>query len=39
MNLGDLTGLVEKPLAAVSNLVNTPNSVGRYLPFLPAQSA
>jgi short-subunit dehydrogenase len=33
MNLGDLTGLVEKPLAAVSNLVNTPNSAGRYRPF------
>ncbi|WP_343708533.1 SDR family NAD(P)-dependent oxidoreductase [Mycobacterium sp.] len=33
MNLGDLTGLVEKPLAAVSNLVNTPNAAGRYRPF------
>lgn len=33
MNLGDLTNLVEKPLAAVSNLVNTPNSAGRYRPF------
>ena len=33
MNLGDLTGLVEKPIAAVSNLVNTPNSAGRYRPF------
>jgi short-subunit dehydrogenase len=33
MKLGDLTGLVEKPLAAVSNLVNTPNSAGRYRPF------
>ena len=33
MNLGDLTGLVEKPFAAVSNLVNTPNSAGRYRPF------
>ncbi|OBK40456.1 oxidoreductase [Mycobacterium sp. 1245111.1] len=33
MNLGDLTGLVEKPLAAVSSLVNTPNSAGRYRPF------
>jgi short-subunit dehydrogenase len=33
VNLGDLTGLVEKPLAAVSNLVNTPNSAGRYRPF------
>jgi NAD(P)-dependent dehydrogenase (short-subunit alcohol dehydrogenase family) len=33
MNLGDLTNLVEKPIAAVSNLVNTPNSAGRYRPF------
>jgi short-subunit dehydrogenase len=33
MNLGDLSGLVEKPFAAVSNLVNTPNSAGRYRPF------
>jgi short-subunit dehydrogenase len=33
MNLGDLTSLVEKPIAAVSNLVNTPNSAGRYRPF------
>ena len=33
MNLGDLPGLVEKPFAAVSNLVNTPNSAGRYRPF------
>jgi short-subunit dehydrogenase len=33
MNLGDLTGLVEKPFAAVSSLVNTPNSAGRYRPF------
>ncbi|OSC41236.1 SDR family NAD(P)-dependent oxidoreductase [Mycobacterium decipiens] len=33
MNLGDLTNLVEKPLAAVSNIVNTPNSAGRYRPF------
>jgi short-subunit dehydrogenase len=33
MNLGDLTGLVEKPIAAVSSLVNTPNSAGRYRPF------
>ena len=29
MNLGDLTSLVEKPFAAVSNLVNTPDSAGR----------
>jgi NAD(P)-dependent dehydrogenase (short-subunit alcohol dehydrogenase family) len=33
MNLGDLTGLVEKPFAAVSDLLNTPNSAGRYRPF------
>jgi NAD(P)-dependent dehydrogenase (short-subunit alcohol dehydrogenase family) len=33
MNLGDLTSLVEKPFAAMSNLVNTPNSAGRYRPF------
>lgn len=41
MNLGDLTNLVEsslgslveKPLATVSHLVNTPNSAGRYRPF------
>ncbi|HME47647.1 SDR family NAD(P)-dependent oxidoreductase [Mycobacterium sp.] len=33
MNLGDLTSWIEKPIAAVSNLVNTPNSAGRYRPF------
>jgi len=33
MNLGDLTNLVEKPFAAVSNMINTPNSAGRYRPF------
>ncbi|GBE66158.1 putative oxidoreductase [Mycobacterium sp. MFM001] len=33
MNLGDLTSFVEKPIAAVSNIVNTPNSAGRYRPF------
>ena len=33
MNLGDLTNLVEKPFAAVSNIINTPNSAGRYRPF------
>lgn len=33
MNLGDLTNLVEKPFAAVSNIMNTPNSAGRYRPF------
>jgi len=33
MDLGDLTHLAEKPLAAVSHLINTPNSSGRYRPF------
>jgi NAD(P)-dependent dehydrogenase (short-subunit alcohol dehydrogenase family) len=33
MNLGDLTSLVEKPFATVSNMINTPNSAGRYRPF------
>ena len=33
MNLGDLTNLVEKPIATVSNIINTPNSAGRYRPF------
>jgi short-subunit dehydrogenase len=33
MNLGDLTNLVEKPFAAMSNILNTPNSAGRYRPF------
>jgi short-subunit dehydrogenase len=33
MNLGDLTNLVEKPFAAVSSIINTPNSAGRYRPF------
>jgi short-subunit dehydrogenase len=33
MNLGDLTNLVEKPIAALSNILNTPNSAGRYRPF------
>jgi short-subunit dehydrogenase len=33
MNIGDLTNLVEKPFAAVSNIMNTPNSAGRYRPF------
>jgi NAD(P)-dependent dehydrogenase (short-subunit alcohol dehydrogenase family) len=33
MNLVDLTNLVEKPIAALSNLINTPNSAGRYRPF------
>jgi short-subunit dehydrogenase len=33
MNLGDLTNLVEKPFAALSDIINTPNSAGRYRPF------
>ncbi|QNI06788.1 SDR family NAD(P)-dependent oxidoreductase [Mycobacterium kubicae] len=33
MNLGDLTNIVEKPIAAVSHIINTPNSAGRYRPF------
>lgn len=33
MNLGDVTHLVAKPIAAVSNVINTPNSAGRYRPF------
>jgi short-subunit dehydrogenase len=33
MKFGDLTGLIEKPIAAVSNIVNTPNSLGRNRPF------
>jgi NAD(P)-dependent dehydrogenase (short-subunit alcohol dehydrogenase family) len=33
MNLTDLTNFVEKPFAAVSNIINTPNSAGRYRPF------
>lgn len=33
MKFGDLVGLVEKPIAAVSSLVNTPNAAGRYRPF------
>ena len=33
MNLGDLTGLAAKPIAELSNLLNTPNSAGRYRPF------
>ena len=33
MNLGDLTNLVERPFAAVSSIINTPNSAGRYRPF------
>lgn len=30
MNFGDLTNLAEKPLAAMSHVVNTSNSAGRY---------
>jgi NAD(P)-dependent dehydrogenase (short-subunit alcohol dehydrogenase family) len=33
MNLGDLTNFVEKPFAAMSSVLNTPNSAGRYRPF------
>ena len=33
MNLGDLTSLIEKPIAAVSSFLNTPNAAGRYRPF------
>src|SRR6201987_3480111 len=33
MNLGDLTNLVEKPFAALSDIINTPNAAGRYRPF------
>lgn len=33
MNFGDVTNLVAKPIAAVSNVINTPNSAGRYRPF------
>jgi len=33
MNLNDLAGLAGKPVAAVSSVLNTPNSVGRYRPF------
>jgi short-subunit dehydrogenase len=33
MNLGDLANLVEKPFATMSNIINTPNSAGRYRPF------
>src|ERR1700727_1374676 len=33
MNLGDITNLVEKPFAVVSNITNPPNSPGRYRPF------
>ena len=33
INLGDLTSLVGKPIAAISNILNTPNSAGRNRPF------
>jgi short-subunit dehydrogenase len=33
MNLGDLANFVEKPFATMSNIVNIPNSAGRYRPF------
>jgi NAD(P)-dependent dehydrogenase (short-subunit alcohol dehydrogenase family) len=32
-NFRDLTGLVGKPVAAVSHFLNTPNSADRYRPF------
>ena len=33
MALRHLAGLVEKPFAVVSEVMNTPNSAGRYRPF------
>jgi NAD(P)-dependent dehydrogenase (short-subunit alcohol dehydrogenase family) len=33
MKFGDLAGLIERPIAAVSSVMNTPNSAGRYRPF------
>ena len=33
INLGDLTSLVGKPIAAISNILNTPSSAGRNRPF------
>ena len=33
INLGDLTSLVGKPIAAISSTLNTPNSAGRNRPF------
>ena len=33
INLGDLTSLAGKPIAAISNTLNTPNSAGRNRPF------
>ena len=33
MSFPDLFDLIERPLVKVSNIVNTPNSAGRYRPF------
>lgn len=33
MRFGGLAGLIERPIAAVSSVMNTPNSAGRYRPF------
>jgi NAD(P)-dependent dehydrogenase (short-subunit alcohol dehydrogenase family) len=33
MNLADLRQFVERPLATLSGVMNTPNSAGRYRPF------
>jgi NAD(P)-dependent dehydrogenase (short-subunit alcohol dehydrogenase family) len=33
MNFGDITNLIKKPIATASNIISTPNSVGRYRPF------
>lgn len=33
MNLSDVTSFAAKPIAALSNVINTPNSAGRYRPF------
>lgn len=33
MKFGDLTSLIEKPIVAVSNIINTPNSLGRNRPL------
>ena len=33
INLGDLTSLAGKPIAAISNMLNTPSSAGRNRPF------
>jgi len=33
MSLADLFDLIERPLTTLSNIMNTPNSAGRYRPF------